>query len=101
MVEFNRKEIKEDPTLTELHKRIKENHKIADHTISHLINNKEVKNFCEEARHFMTLGEVDPIFMYYDVHSWYSNGKALVSIRSIGVYENYGEFAEARLKAGL
>ena len=98
MTEFNRELIENDPVFSKLFKIIKANHKIADHTKKILFKNRNVKNFCEEARHFSKLDGSKPIYIHYDVASWYKHPKVLVSIESIGVYDNFIEYEVARLK---
>jgi len=101
MEEFNREFFKTDKVFKKLFEMIKSNHKVANHTIKVLLKNKHVKDFCEEARHYveLELGGDTPFYIHYDVSSWYDRSKsAIVKIESIGVYNDYLEFEKARLK---
>lgn len=99
MQEFDRQFFKTDKVFKKLFEMIKSNHKVADHTVKVLLKNKHVKDFCEEARHFTVLAGDNPIYIHYDVASWYDKSKsAIVKIESIGVYDDYLEFEKARLK---
>ncbi len=98
MEEFNRKFFKEDPVLNVLYSHIKSNHKVARHTERVLSDNKHIKDFCEEARHFVEMPGSKSLYIHYDVSSWYQNGSAIVRIDNIGVYEDFLEYDIARLK---
>lgn len=98
MTEFPRKFFKNDPVMGKLFDVIKRNHKVADHTAKVLYNNRHIKDFCEEARHFVLLPGEKPLYIHYDVASWYHpSGAAQVKIESIGVYDDFLEYEKARL----
>lgn len=97
MMEFDRK-WKDDEVIGKIYKIIKKNHKVAEHTKKVLMDNADIKDFCEEARHFIILGESKPLHIHYDVASWYQDGAALIKIESIGVYDDFLEYEVARLK---
>lgn len=93
MTEFKREFFKNDEVLGKLFKVIKERHEVAEHTKKVLLENKHIKDFCEEARHFVVMGS---LFIHYDVASWYHPSGALVKIESIGVYDDFLEYEKAR-----
>ena len=98
MEEFSREFFKSDPVFYKLYQMIKRNHKVANHTERVLIKNKHIKDFCEEARHFVELPGEKPLYIHYDVASWYKNGAAVIRIESIGVYNDFLEYEIARSK---
>lgn len=86
MITFSREELKNDPTLRAMFDLVKKNHKVANHTQEILYKNRHVKDFCEEATHFVMLAESmdsDSIYFHYDVSSWYKEGQARVRIERI------------------
>lgn len=99
MIELFRKEIKNDPAFTMLLQVIVNNHKIPKYTEETLIKNKDVKDFCECSRHYITMSGENPLYIHYDVYSWYKhpNG-ASVRVQSIGLYDDFMEYEAARLK---
>jgi len=102
MTEFKREFFKSDPVFSKLFELIKSNHRVAKHTEKVLYDNRHVKNFCEEARHFVMMknsGDGNPLYIHYDVASWYhSKNAAQVKIESIGVYDNFLEYETARMR---
>lgn len=87
MQEFNRKEITQDQMLKQLARK-------------NLLENKGIKDFCEESRHFALLkkkGGKD-LHIHYDVSSWYLPNGVTVKLQTIGIYENYLEYEIARQK---
>lgn len=52
MTEFKRDFFKNDPVLGKLYEMIKKRHVVADHTEKTLIENRHIKDFCEEAKTF-------------------------------------------------
>ncbi|MCF0071300.1 hypothetical protein LZD49_12535 [Dyadobacter sp. CY261] len=94
---ISRSEFKTDPGFKPLHDLIKSKHQVPNHTIDILLKNADVKDFCEESRHFAVLSGRNPIYLHYDVSSWFKepNG-VLVSIDSIAIYNNYSEYESAR-----
>lgn len=100
MIEITRQEFKRDPDYMFLHAAIKENHKIADHTIKVLTDNKHIKDFCEEARHFLMIvnGKKGHLYIHYDVSSWYDKKGALIRIDNIAVYDDFIEYEASRVK---
>jgi len=97
MEEFNRKEWKDDPVIGKLFNLIKDNHNIADHTIRVLNKNKQIKDFCEEARHFVHLTGKTDIFIHYDVSTWLENNAYLVRVERVGIYNDFMDYERARL----
>jgi hypothetical protein len=98
MEEFTRLELKNDPELRPLFDMIKGRHEVAEHTIKVLVKNKHIKDFCEEARHFVFLpGKGSNLFIHYDVSSWYHPKGIQVKIESIGVYDDFMEYEKARV----
>ncbi len=99
MIEFKRNQFIDDPVFGKLHEVIKQNHKVAEHTRKVLLKNKRVKDFCEEARHFVELSADKPLYIHYDVLSWFKRpNRVEVRIESIGVYDDLLEYEVARLK---
>ena len=99
MIEITRKEFKKDPVFRKVYRLIKANHKVAKHTMKVLIENRKVKDFCEEARHFAILQGGNPLYVHYDVSSWYqAKDRAMVKIESIGFYDNFIEYEIARAR---
>jgi hypothetical protein len=99
MTEFKRDFFKHDPVMYKLYMIIKANHKVAEHTRRTLLKNKHIKDFCEQARHFVMMPGDPPLYIHYDVASWYnSDHGAAVKIESIGVYDDFMEYERARLK---
>lgn len=99
MTEFNREFFKNDPVFGKLFEAVKRGHKVASHTERTLIKNRHVKDFCEEARHFVMLDGEKPLYIHYDVASWFKEPNGVqVKIESIGVYDDFIEYETARLK---
>lgn len=99
MTEFKRDFFKNDPVFYKLYEVIKRNHKVAKHTERVLLKNKHVKDFCEEARHFVEIPGEPPLFIHYDTASWFKKPNGVqVKIESIGVYDDFMEYDIARLK---
>lgn len=98
MTEFPRDFFKTDPVLRKLYEVVKKNHKVAEHTEKTLYENKHIKDFCEEARHYVMCTGPKPLYIHYDVASWYHPSGALVKIESIGVYDDFLEYETARMK---
>ena len=99
MTEFNRDFFKNDPVFHRLYDVIKRSHKVADHTQRVLFKNRHVKDFCEEARHFVILPGINDIYVHYDVSSlWKDPAGVQVRIESIGVYDDFLEYETARLR---
>lgn len=103
MIEIPRKVFKHDPVFKKLHELLTRNHVPGKHTQKVLIDNKHIKDFCEEATHFAVLPAANPggteIYLHYDVFSWFKPPDGVrVSIRKIGIYEDQAEYEFARLK---
>jgi hypothetical protein len=99
MVEFDREFFKNDSVLGKLYEIVKQSHKVASHTQRVLIKNKHIKDFCEEARHYMMLPGEKPLYIHYDVSSWYKEPDGVsIRIDSIGCYDSFMEYEAARLK---
>jgi hypothetical protein len=99
MTEFSREFCKNDPkVLGKLFDMVKANHKVADHTEKVLVENRHVKDFCEEARHFIQLTGDKPLYIHYDVANWFKEPMGVqLKIESIGVYDDFLEYEKARL----
>lgn len=100
MLEIKRAELKSDPVWNKLFEAVKARHTVANHTVKVLAENKHIKDFCEEARHFgvLDLGG-KPLFLHYDITSWYqSDISAAVKIEAIGIYDDFQEYETARMK---
>lgn len=99
MIEFSREILKTDPIMNKLFESVKRNHKVADHTERVLIKNKHVKDFCEQARHFLVIAGVPEMYIHYDVASWFKAPMGVVvKIESIGVYDDFMEYETARMR---
>lgn len=98
MTEFPRSVFKNDPeVLGKLHEAIVKQHKVANHTEKVLLENQHVKDFCEEARHFLILDGKPQLYLHYDVASWFKEPMGVqVTIDSIGVYDDFMEFEKAK-----
>lgn len=100
MTEFPRIFFMNDPdVMGKLHKMLVKEHKVADHTEKVLLENRHIKDFCEEARHFKILAGKNPIYLHYDVGSWFKEPMGVqVVIDSIGIYDDFMEYETARMK---
>ncbi len=82
-----------------LYEVIKKKHHVATHTKKVLYMNRHVKDFCEEARHFVLMDLKPPIYLHYDVTSWYhSSSGVVIKIERIAIYDNFNEYEAARLR---
>lgn len=103
MIEVDRETMKSDPVFRKLHELIKAKHVVANHTKRNLEEHKHVKNFCEEARHYVVLPakvESKSIYLHYDVSSWYKGpDQTAIRIDTIGLYEDFEEYERARVRA--
>jgi hypothetical protein len=99
MIEIPRAIFKNDPLYHKVYEVIKKSHVVAKHTEEVLFKNRHTKNFCEVARHFVMLGDTDPIFIHYDVASrWKDPMDVGVMIESICFYADFLEYETARMK---
>lgn len=98
MTEFPREFFMNDPeVMGKLHKLIVKHHKVANHTEKTLLENRHIKDFCEEARHFLVLDGTPQIYVHYDCASWFKEPMGVqVTIDSIGVYDDFMEYEKAR-----
>lgn len=97
MTTIGREEFKNDPVFSRVFEDIKQHHVVPEHTSKELLKNKDVKDFCVEARHFV---EWASFYIHYDVLSWYhSKDSALIRIDAITFYDNFQEYQANRLKA--
>lgn len=99
MTEFTRAFCKNDPeVMGKLFEIIRKNHRVADHTERVLLQNAHIKDFCEEARHFSMLPGKKPIWLHYDVASWFKPPMGVqVTIERIGIYDDFFEYEKARM----
>lgn len=99
MTEFSRAFFKNDPVMGKLFEIIKSKHIVADHTERVLLKNKHIKDFCEEARHFVMMEGKPTLYIHYDTASWFKEPMGVqVKIESIGVYDDFMEYETARMK---
>lgn len=96
MIEITRQQLKEDEVYNKLLEEIKKRHVPAEHTLKTLLANKDIKDFCEEARHFGILH--DTLYLHYDVFSWYDPAAVLIKINAVGIYDDFIEYESARVK---
>lgn len=98
MIELSKEQIKKDPVFLKMLKAIIRNHTVAEHTKKTLLENRQVKDFCENARQFAVLG--DDIYIHYDTRTWFQGEGDMisfpVSIRSVVIYDNALEYNNAR-----
>jgi hypothetical protein len=99
MEEFNREFFKKDEVFKELFEFLKSKHQVANHTKKVLYDNRHIKDFCEIARHYIMMPGKNPLYIHYDVSSWYKHPQnAQVRIDSIGIYDDFMEYEVARVK---
>ena len=101
MIEIPREVFTNDEVFSILHLNLMAIHQVAPHTEKVLLANKHVKDFCEEARHFviMTGAGSGDYFISYDVSSWLKDtGSVLVRIDNITVYDTFMEYERERMK---
>lgn len=99
MIELFREEIKADEVYNQLLAAILSNHKVTNHTENVLLKNKHIKDFCECSRHFIMINSDKPLFIHYDVNSWFKHPNGVqLRIESIGIYDDFMEYESARLK---
>lgn len=99
MIEIKRNEFKGDEVYRQIYYQLLKIHKVAPHTEKNLLENSHIKDFCEEARHFLIMDGRKPLYMHYDVASWYQEpGGAVIKIESITFYDDELEYNVARLK---
>jgi hypothetical protein len=98
MITIERSVFKTDPVYKIVYKAILANYRPATHTVNILLANKHVKDFCEESRHFAELPGNPPLYIHFDVSSWYDPKGAVTKIERIGIYDNYQEYQPARLR---
>jgi hypothetical protein len=98
MHSFKRSEFKTDPkVLGKLHAKLVKIHKVASHTQKVLFENKHIKDFCEEARHFVILKGDSPLYIHYDVTSRLDATNSIsCRIDAIAVYDSFMEFENAK-----
>ena len=98
MITVEREVLKEDPRMKLLFDLIKNKHQVAEHTQRTLFKNRKIKDFCEEARHFVELAGHKSLYLHYDVTSWYKKKRSvMIRIERIGIYDNFQEYQSARL----
>lgn len=98
MVEIDREIFMTDPVFHMLYNVIKHNHETAEHTLKTLSENKDIKDFCVESRHFATLPKRNSkeLSVHYDISSWLVDDRVLVKIEKIGIYDDTNEFLRAK-----
>ncbi len=98
MVEIPRAVFTKDSVFSELHSRLIALHKAPLHTEKTLVENRHVKDFCVEARHFVFMGGKNPLYIHYDVANWLVDGRLKVTFDTIAVYDSFMEYETARMK---
>lgn len=99
MREFTKDDAANNPILNEIIQSIRENHNIPDDTQRLLFNNRHIKNFCEQRRHFAIIDNgVKSLFIHYDMDTWYQDNRFLVKINKIGLYNDFIEYESARIQ---
>lgn len=103
-VELEREEFMQDEVFYKLYKAIKNSHKVANHTIKTLMDNRDVENFCERACHYINTEGPNPIWIKYEVETWLKQLEDgfvsfPVSIKKIYVFDDFLEFETDRAKA--
>ena len=96
MIEIQREIFVEDEVFKMVYLFLKENHKVAEHTKKVLLDNKNIKDFCEESRHFIMVE--GPFYIHYDISSWFKEPYGVsVRIDTIAFYDNFMEYEKARI----
>jgi hypothetical protein len=99
MTTIEREFLVRDARLKLLFDLIKSKHQVAEHTQRTLLKNRKIKDFCEEARHFIEMAGDKSLYLHYDVSSWYKKKRSvMIRIERIGIYEDFQEYQSARLK---
>ena len=99
MVEWKRDFFKKDAVLSQLHQVILRSHKVADHTYKCLIENRHIKDFCEESRHFVLLPGNPDLYIHYDIACWFKEPNGIqMKVESIAVYDDFVEYESSRIK---
>lgn len=99
MIEIDRETFKTDPVFQVIYQLVKENHQVASHTKKNLYENRHIKDFCEEARHYIMIpGRDQTFYIHYDVASWYHPKGAQIKIEKIVFYDDFIEYEAARIK---
>lgn len=99
MIEIERETFLKDPVFKQIYEVVRRNHKVARHTEKELKKNKHIKDFCEESRCFAMLPGRDPIYLHYDIASWYKKPNGVqIKIERIAFYDNYLEYELSRTK---
>ena len=96
MIKVKREEFKSDPIFQKVYEVVKRNHVSANHTINTLIENRDIKDFCEISCHFAVIPPNLPIS--YEAWSWLENSRVLIKIESITFYDNDTEYMVERAK---
>ena len=81
--------------MSKLAKLVIKNHKIPRHTQKVLVENRLIKDFCENSRVFALLPP--EIGIHYNVNTWFVDDTFLVKIESIGLYKDTVEYNNARM----
>ena len=102
MIEIPREVFKNDEVFSILHLNLMAIHQVAPHTEKVLLANKHVKDFCEEARHFVIMTGTSSggdYFIHYDVSSWLKDEhRVMIRIDSIAVYDSFMEYERERMR---
>lgn len=97
MMTLTREELKNEPVLEEFLKTIVRNHRVPEHTETHLRENIHIEDFCEVSRCFVSMGSIS---FSYQVSSWMPEPDHVrFRVDSITFYDTEMEFLSERMKA--
>ncbi len=97
MTEFSKEEYKDHPTIGKLFEAVRKGHIQPGHVERTLMANRDTKDFCVLARHFMMIDM--KLFLHYDTENWLEFPRVLTRIATIGVYDGFMEYETARMRA--
>lgn len=98
MTEYLREQFVDYGTIHKLYMLILSKHIIAEHTKKNLSDNRHIKNFCEEARHYIFIpGFNETFYISYDVASWFHPDGAYIKIEKIIIYDTFLEYETERM----
>lgn len=84
----------DDPVINQLHQLLIKKHEIPNHTITNLVEHKDIEGFTEETKHFVLLGNI-PIS--YISHTQLNKKKLIgVNFKSVTLYDDLLEYEKER-----